>query len=69
MAILETGASAATPLGYILFGLFLEWWPIWVIMLVSGGSIICMILYHTRNKQFFNLLKQTDQTKVVSTEA
>ncbi|MCA1026627.1 MFS transporter [Cytobacillus kochii] len=69
MAILETGASAATPLGYILFGLFLEWWPIWVIMLVSGGSIICMILYHTRNKQFFNLLQQTDQTKVVSTEA
>ncbi|MBD7939596.1 MFS transporter [Cytobacillus sp. Sa5YUA1] len=69
MAILETGASAATPLGFILFGLFLEWLPMWVMMVVAGVSIIGFILYQARNKHFFRLLQQTDQPKVMSIEA
>lgn len=63
MSLLETGASAMTPLGFIFFGFLLEKFPVWILMAASGGSILVLILYHLQKRTFIQLLRDADQPK------
>lgn len=63
MSLVETGASAMTPLGFILFGFTLEKIPVWILLTVCGISIIFLILFTLRNKKFIHNLRETNQIK------
>ncbi|WP_079505574.1 MFS transporter [Mesobacillus jeotgali] len=66
MALLETGASAMTPLGFILFGFLLEKLPVWLLLAVCGLSLLAMVVYLYREKMFLKLLKDEDQPRASS---
>ncbi|WP_026584625.1 MFS transporter [Bacillus sp. J33] len=63
MSLLETGASAMTPLGFIAFGFLLEKMPVWILMAFCGMSILTLILYHLRKRTLLQLLREADQPK------
>lgn len=68
MALLETGASAMTPLGFILFGLVLEKAPVWVLLGICGLSILFLTLYTIKEKTFISSLRESDKVKEVAIE-
>lgn len=68
MAILETGASAMTPLGFILFGFVLEKISVWLLLLVCGGSIIVLIIYTLKRGTFVQSIKDTEKRKEIAVE-
>jgi len=61
MSLLETGASAMTPFGYLIFGTLLEKLPVWLLLLICGFSILLVIIYHIKDKTFIVLLNQADK--------
>ncbi|GAM14110.1 MFS transporter [Mesobacillus selenatarsenatis] len=66
MSLLETGASAMTPLGFILFGFLLEKLPVWLLLAVCGFSLFAMVFYLYRGKMFLKLLREEDQPRAAS---
>jgi MFS transporter, DHA3 family, macrolide efflux protein len=66
MALLETGSSAMTPAGFILFGFLLEKLPVWLLLGVCGLSLFGVVFYLYREKVFLNLLREEDQPKAAS---
>lgn len=68
MSLLETGASAMAPLGYIIFGFLLERMPVWILMAISGLSIILLILYHIKRKVLVQSLKEADKPQTITVE-
>ncbi|WP_050616168.1 MFS transporter [Bacillus testis] len=60
-SLLETGATAMTPLGYILFGSLLEKMPSWLLLGICGLSILALIAYHIWKKTFVQQLQSLDQ--------
>lgn len=68
MSLLETGASAMAPLGYIIFGFLLEKMPVWILMAICGLSIILLILYHIKRKILVEALREADRPKVITAE-
>jgi MFS transporter, DHA3 family, macrolide efflux protein len=60
LSLLETGALAMTPLGFILFGFLLEKVPVWIIFLICGLSIIALIVYHLKKKTFIRHLREVN---------
>lgn len=66
MALLETGSSAMTPAGFILFGFLLEKLPVWLLLGVCGLSMFAMVFYLYREKMFLTLLRKEDQPKAAS---
>ncbi|QED46689.1 MFS transporter [Cytobacillus dafuensis] len=69
MSLLETGASAMAPIGYILFGFLLEKMPVWILLAICGLSIISLILYHIKRKTFVEHLRNADKPKEMALEA
>ncbi|WP_423409391.1 MFS transporter [Heyndrickxia sp. MSNUG] len=69
MSLLETGSSAMTPLGFILFGFLLEKMPVWILLGVSGLSLVSLVMYLYREKMFLKLLRKEVQDKTVAVEA
>ncbi|MFD2444832.1 MFS transporter [Bacillus sp. CGMCC 1.16607] len=63
MSLLETGASAMTPLGFIIFGFTLEKMPVWVLLAICGLSIITLILYHLKKQTITPYLHGHHQVK------
>lgn len=61
MSLLETGASAMTPLGFILFGFILEQVPAWIILAISGISILLLVLYALKDKTLIHHLRNTEK--------
>lgn len=61
MSLLETGASAMMPLGFILFGFLLEKMPLWILLLTCGLSIILLIVYHLKKQTFVQYLREIDE--------
>ncbi|MEH7344654.1 MFS transporter [Bacillus sp. JJ1532] len=68
MSLLETGASAMTPLGFIIFGFALEKMPVWILLAVCGLSIIALILYHIKKKTITPYLREDNKPKEVALE-
>ncbi|WNS76305.1 MFS transporter [Bacillus sp. DTU_2020_1000418_1_SI_GHA_SEK_038] len=68
MSLLETGASAMTPLGFIIFGFALEKMPVWILLAVCGLSIIVLILYHIKKKTITPYLREENNPKEVILE-
>ncbi|MBY0123026.1 MFS transporter [Bacillus sp. S/N-304-OC-R1] len=66
MSLLETGASAMTPLGFIIFGFALERMPVWLLLAVCGLSIMALIIYHFKKKTITPYLKEDKQHKNVA---
>ncbi|RSD26636.1 MFS transporter [Mesobacillus subterraneus] len=66
MALLETGSSAMTPLGFILFGFLLEKMPVWLLLGICSFSLMAIVLYLYKEKVFLKLLREEDQPKAVS---
>jgi len=69
MSLLETGSSAMTPLGFILFGFLLEKMPVWILLGVCGLSLVSLVMYLYREKMFLKLLRKEVQDKTVAVEA
>ncbi|MBS4192080.1 MFS transporter [Bacillus sp. FJAT-49705] len=69
MSLLETGASAMSPLGFILFGFVLEKMPVWILLAICGLSIISLILYHIKKKTFVEHLRNIDKPKEMALKA
>ncbi|MDQ0271477.1 MFS transporter [Cytobacillus purgationiresistens] len=63
-ALLEMGATAMTPLGYILFGAILDKFPLWITMTVCGLGIIGMVAYHLWRKTFFVHMNELENREV-----
>lgn len=66
-SLLETGATAMMPLGYIIFGILLEKMPVWILLCICSLSIIVLIIYHIKNKTFTPYLlkmEKADQYEV-----
>lgn len=68
MSLLETGASAMTPLGFILFGFILELVPAWIILAISGASIILLVLYTIKEKTLIQHLRNSEEKQEVVLE-
>lgn len=68
MSLLETGAGAMAPLGYIIFGFLLERMPVWILMAICGMSIILLILYHIKRKVLVNSLREADSPKPITAD-
>lgn len=68
MAIMETGASAMTPLGFILFGFALEKISVWLLLIVCGLSILFLVAYTLKKKSFVQALREIDKAKEVALE-
>lgn len=66
MALLETGSSAMTPAGFILFGFLLEKLPVWLLLAVCGFSLFAVVFYLYREKMFLNLLREEDKAGIAS---
>ncbi|CAM4119519.1 MFS transporter [Mesobacillus thioparans] len=66
MALLETGSSAMTPAGFILFGLLLEKLPVWLLLAVCGFSLFAVVFYLYREKMFLKLLREEDKASTAS---
>jgi MFS transporter, DHA3 family, macrolide efflux protein len=69
MSLLETGSSAMTPLGFILFGFLLEKMPVWLLLVVCGLSLLSLVPFLYRKNMFLKLLRKEDQGKAVPLEA
>ncbi|WP_080848485.1 MFS transporter [Cytobacillus gottheilii] len=71
MSIMEMGASAMTPLGYIIFGALLESVPVWILLAICGLSIFLMLCYHLWKRTLINHLRDLDEktNPVLSAEA
>lgn len=61
MSLLETGASAMAPLGFIIFGFLLEKMPVWVLLAICGLSIITLIVYHIKKKTITPYLREENK--------
>lgn len=68
MSLLETGSSAMTPLGFILFGFLLEKMPIWILLGICGLSLISIVMYLYREKMFLRLLRDEVEDKNIAME-
>jgi MFS transporter, DHA3 family, macrolide efflux protein len=66
MALLETGSSAMTPAGFILFGFLLEKLPVWLLLAVCGFSLFAVVFYLYREKMFLKLLREEDKAGTAS---
>ncbi|WP_102261510.1 MFS transporter [Mesobacillus jeotgali] len=66
MSLLETGSSAMTPAGFILFGFLLEKLPVWLLLAVCGLSLFAVVFYLYREKMFLKLLRDEDQPRAAS---
>jgi MFS transporter, DHA3 family, macrolide efflux protein len=69
MSLLETGSSAMTPLGFILFGFLLEKMPVWILLGVCGISLLSLVMYLYREKMFLNLLRNEVKVNKAAIEA
>lgn len=69
MSLLETGSSAMTPLGFILFGFLLEKMPVWILLGVCGISLLSLVMYLYREKMFLKLLRNEVKDKHAAVEA
>lgn len=63
MSLLETGASAMTPLGFILFGFILELVPAWIILAISGTSILLLVFYTIKEQSLIQHLRNIEPAK------
>ncbi|MBP2241933.1 MFS family permease [Cytobacillus eiseniae] len=68
MSLVETGASAMAPLGYIVFGFLLEKMPVWIILTISGASIIILVHYHIKRKILVQHLRTVDKPQAVTVD-
>lgn len=57
LSLIETGASAMTPLGYILFGIFLEKLPVWLLLGICGAGIAALMIFQL-SRNFLSVLHQ-----------
>lgn len=57
MSLLETGSSAMTPLGFILFGFLLEKVPVWLLLGVCGLSLLTLVPFLYREKLVLEILR------------
>lgn len=69
MSLLETGSSAMTPLGFILFGFLLEKMPVWILLGVCGISLLSLVMYLYREKMFLKLLRNEVKVNTSAIEA
>lgn len=69
MSLLETGSSAMTPLGFILFGFLLEKMPVWILLGVCGISLLSLVMYLYREKMFLKLLRNEVKVNTAAIEA
>jgi MFS transporter, DHA3 family, macrolide efflux protein len=69
MSLLETGSSAMTPLGFILFGFLLEKMPVWILLGVCGISLLSLVMYLYREKMFLKLLRNEVKVNTTAIEA
>lgn len=68
MSLLETGASAMTPLGFILFGLLLEKIPVWILLVFCGLCVIVLILRTLKEKTLIQHLRKIENEEEVAME-
>jgi MFS transporter, DHA3 family, macrolide efflux protein len=69
MSLLETGSSAMTPLGFILFGFLLEKMPVWILLGVCGISLLSLVMYLYREKMFLKLLRNEVKVNTTAIES
>ncbi|MFC5731869.1 MFS transporter [Cytobacillus gottheilii] len=60
MSIMEMGASAMTPLGFIIFGALLESVPVWLLFAVCGLSIFLLLCYQLWKRTLIIHLRELD---------
>ncbi|KAB2331856.1 MFS transporter [Bacillus mesophilum] len=60
MSIMEMGATAMTPLGYIIFGALLESVPVWLLFSVCGLSIFLLLCYQLWKRTLIIHLRELD---------
>lgn len=63
-ALIEMGATAMVPLGYILFGALLEKFPVWLLMTACGFGIVLLIAYHLWKKTIFIHMNELESKAV-----
>lgn len=60
MSIMEMGASAMTPFGFIIFGALLESVPVWLLFAVCGLSIFLLLCYQLWKRTLIIHLRELD---------
>lgn len=68
MSLLEAGASAMTPLGFILFGLVLEKVPVWILLAFCGLCVIILTIRTIKGRAFVQSLRAIETTQEISLE-
>lgn len=69
MSLLETGSSAMTPLGFILFGFLLEKMPVWILLGVCGLSLLTLVPFLYRERMLLQVLRNDGKGEAVPIEA